>query len=65
MAILKIPDGSQVGGPICVLGPQLLAQLREKLLGWKQQLLPKHPMAEAINYALNQRRRGTDGQRCF
>jgi transposase len=32
----------------------VLAQLREKLLEWKQQLLPKHPMAEAINYALNQ-----------
>jgi transposase len=32
----------------------VLAQLREKLLGWKEQLLPKHPMAEAINYALNQ-----------
>jgi transposase len=32
----------------------LLAQLREKLLEWKEQLLPKHPMAEAIHYALNQ-----------
>jgi len=32
----------------------VLAKLREKLLGWKEQLLPKHPMAEAINYALNQ-----------
>jgi hypothetical protein len=32
----------------------VLAQLREKLLEWKEQLLPKHPMAEAINYALNQ-----------
>jgi hypothetical protein len=32
----------------------ILAKLREKLLGWKEQLLPKHPMAEAINYALNQ-----------
>ena len=32
----------------------LLAQLRNKLLGWKEQLLPKHPMAEAVNYALNQ-----------
>src|SRR6202041_1887812 len=32
----------------------VLATLREKLLGWKEQLLPKHPMAEAINYALNQ-----------
>src|ERR1700677_2686105 len=32
----------------------VLAQPREKLLEWKEQLLPKHPMAEAINYALNQ-----------
>jgi hypothetical protein len=32
----------------------VLAKLREKLLGWKEQLLPKHPMAEAINYAVNQ-----------
>jgi transposase len=28
--------------------------LRERLLIWKQQLLPRHPMAEAINYALGQ-----------
>ena len=32
----------------------VLALLREKLLVWKEQLLPKHPMAEAINYALTQ-----------
>jgi len=32
----------------------VLAKLREKLLGWKEQLLPKHPMAEAINYSLSQ-----------
>ena len=32
----------------------VLARLREKLLGWKEQLLPKHPMAEAVNYALGQ-----------
>lgn len=32
----------------------VLAQLREKLLNWKEQLLPKHPMAEAVNYALGQ-----------
>ena len=32
----------------------LLAELREKLLGWKEQLLPKHPMAEAVNYILGQ-----------
>lgn len=32
----------------------VLAQFREKLLLWKEQLLPKHPMAEAVNYALSQ-----------
>jgi len=32
----------------------LLARLKEKLLGWKEQLLPKHPMAEAVSYALGQ-----------
>jgi len=32
----------------------LLAELRQKLLGWKEQLLPKHPMAEAVNYILGQ-----------
>ena len=30
----------------------LLAELRQKLLAWKEQLLPKHPMAEAVNYTL-------------
>ncbi len=32
----------------------VLAELREKLLIWKEQLLPKHPMAEAVGYALAQ-----------
>jgi transposase len=32
----------------------VLAGLKEKLLTWKQQLLPKHPMAEAVNYVLGQ-----------
>ena len=32
----------------------LLAELHGRLLEWKQQLLPKHPMAEAISYALGQ-----------
>jgi transposase len=32
----------------------MLLELREKLLIWKEQLLPKHPMAEAIGYALSQ-----------
>ena len=30
----------------------VLAELREKFFDWKEQLLPKHPMAEAIQYAL-------------
>jgi transposase len=32
----------------------VLSQLRERLLGWRGDLLPKHPMAEAVNYALSQ-----------
>ena len=32
----------------------VLAELRGKFLDWKEQLLPKHPMAEAISYALSQ-----------
>jgi transposase len=32
----------------------VLAELRHKLLTWKEQLLPKHPMAEAANYTLGQ-----------
>jgi transposase len=32
----------------------VLAELHEKLLAWKEQLLPKHPMAEAVNYTLGQ-----------
>ncbi len=32
----------------------VLAELRRKLLTWKEKLLPKHPMAEAVNYTLSQ-----------
>lgn len=32
----------------------LLAQFRERLEDWKRELLPKHPLTEAVNYALNQ-----------
>jgi transposase len=32
----------------------LLAILKDKLHGWRDQLLPKHPMAQAVNYTLNQ-----------
>ena len=32
----------------------ILAALKEKLLTWKDQLLPKHPMAQAVSYTLNQ-----------
>jgi hypothetical protein len=31
-----------------------LRTLTQKLLRWKEQLLPKHPMAEAVNYTLDQ-----------
>jgi len=30
-----------------------VAELRQKLLVWKEQLLPQHPMADAVNYTLN------------
>jgi hypothetical protein len=32
----------------------VLAELRRKLLTWKEQLLPKYPIAEAVNYTLSQ-----------
>ena len=32
----------------------VLAGLKERLWTWKDRLLPKHPMAEAVNYTLNQ-----------
>jgi transposase len=32
----------------------VLVGLRERLLEWKEQLLPKHPMAEAVSYVLEQ-----------
>jgi transposase len=32
----------------------VLAAFKERLLGWKDQLLPKHPMAEAVSYVLGQ-----------
>jgi hypothetical protein len=32
----------------------ILAALKDKLFAWREQLLPKHPMAQAIGYALNQ-----------
>ena len=32
----------------------LLVELHQRLLTWKEQLLPRHPMAEAIQYALSQ-----------
>jgi transposase len=32
----------------------VLAVLKHRLLGWRDQLLPKHPMNEAVGYCLNQ-----------
>ena len=31
----------------------ILAAFKDQLLAWRDQLLPKHPMAQAINYVLN------------
>jgi transposase len=32
----------------------ILSSLKDRLFAWRDQLLPKHPMSEAVNYALNQ-----------
>ncbi len=32
----------------------VLAELRQKLLGWEEQLLQKHPMTKVVNYTLSQ-----------
>jgi transposase len=32
----------------------ILDKMHQKFLAWKEQLLPKHPMVEALSYALNQ-----------
>jgi transposase len=32
----------------------ILLNLKDKLHAWRERLLPKHPMAEAVGYALNQ-----------
>jgi hypothetical protein len=43
----KTPDGI-----LAYQSVPILAELHRKLLIWKEQLLPKHPMAEAVNYTL-------------
>ncbi len=32
----------------------ILSSLKDRLFAWRDQLLPKHPMAEAVSYTLNQ-----------
>ena len=32
----------------------ILATFKDKLFTWRDQMLPKHPMAQAVNYTLNQ-----------
>ena len=32
----------------------ILAALRDKLHGWRDTLLPKHPIRQAVEYTLNQ-----------
>ena len=45
-----MPSDSSCGKTVC----STPAQLRRKLLIWKEQLLPKHPMADAVNDTLSQ-----------
>jgi transposase len=55
-AVERQARGFSVEGRLALRQAQsvpVLEKLREKLLDWKQQLLPKHPMAEAVNYILN------------
>jgi transposase len=32
----------------------ILSSLKDRLFAWRDQLLPKHPMSEAVGYVLNQ-----------
>jgi transposase len=32
----------------------ILSSLKDRLFAWRDQLLPKHPMSEAVGYPLNQ-----------
>jgi hypothetical protein len=58
----SVPSGEAGEGFFCGAASRLaprqigpgISPAAEKLLGWKEQLLPKHPMADAVNYALNQ-----------
>ena len=38
----------------CAESMPILAMFKDKLHAWRDQLLPKHPMTQAINYTLNQ-----------
>lgn len=56
-AVESAAKGSNDAERLCLRQSQtqaILDRLRDRLWGWKDQLLPKHPMALAINYALNQ-----------
>ena len=56
-AVEKQAKDVAVEARVCLRQEQfapMLTALREKFLAWKEQLLPKHPMAEAIHYALGQ-----------
>jgi transposase len=49
--------GLDVGGRLALRQREsapILSALKDKLFTWRDQLLPKHPMVEAVGYALNQ-----------
>ncbi len=56
-AVERLAKDASAGSRLQLRGEKsqpLLAELHDRLLEWKQRLLPRHPMAEAINYALGQ-----------
>ena len=56
-AIEEQAKGKTVEDRLCLRQSQsqpILLHLRERIWAWKEQLLPKHPMAEAVGDPLNQ-----------
>jgi transposase len=56
-AIEKQGKDQSPGQRLCLRQSQsqpILSALRDRLWTWKDQLLPKHPMRDAVSYALNQ-----------
>jgi transposase len=56
-AVETLAKDNSIEDRLCMRQSQtqpILARLRDRLWTWKDQLLPKHPVAEAVSYTLNQ-----------